>query len=179
MVAIGVFVVVRWRGRFAWWDFAVLWLLIGAGMTVGVVEDRAAKRFGFDSDALLLQETASVLGYLALPAAIVAGASVAEVTVRADRLGDPECAAAGPSALAVPDPARRPAGRGTQTVRQLLDRDPVSGGVLSYLPAVAIVIGFAVIGAVLLARVGDGSSGPVVSELGDEFGRVGFPSRWR
>jgi hypothetical protein len=174
MVAIAIFVIVRWRGRFAWWDFAVLWLLIGAGMTVGVVEDRAAKQFGFDADALLLQETASVLGYLALPAATLAGASVAEVTVRAT-------VSATRSAQRLTH-RRWPylillvilAGRAVQIVRQLLSRDPVSGGVLAYLPAVAIVIGFAVLGTVLLTLSRRRESSPIVSELGDEFGHVGF-----
>ena len=174
MVAVVVFTIVRWRGRFAWWDFAVLWLLIGIGMTVGVAEGRAAKRFGFNSDVLLLQETASVLGYLALPAATLAGASVAEVTVRAT-------VSATRSAQRLTH-RRWPyvillvilAGRAVQVVRQVLNRDPVSGGVLSYLPAAAIVLGFAVLGTVLLALSRRRETSPVVSELGDEFGHVGF-----
>ena len=73
----------RWRRRFAWWEFAVVWALVGAAMAIGVGAARQAKRFGFDVTAQLLQQTAWTFGYLALPAAILAGAAVAEVTVRA------------------------------------------------------------------------------------------------
>ena len=83
MVGLVVFVILRWRRRFAWWEFVVVWALVGGAMVVGVGGAREAKRFGFELVPQLLQQTASLLGYLALPAAIVAGAAVAEMTVRA------------------------------------------------------------------------------------------------
>jgi hypothetical protein len=82
MIAMLVLVIVRWRRPFAWWEFAATWTLIGTSMTVGVAESRSAKSFGFDFDVQLLQQTADLLGFLALPAAMVAGAAVAEIVVR-------------------------------------------------------------------------------------------------
>jgi hypothetical protein len=83
MAAMLLLVIIRWRCRFAWWEFAVMWALVGLGMTIGLAETREAKIYGSDLNPLNLQQTAAVLGYLALPAATLAGASVAEVTVRA------------------------------------------------------------------------------------------------
>ena len=83
MAGVIVLVIIRWRRRFAWWEFAACWALIGLGMTVGVAETRYAKSFGTDFNPLNLQQTAAFLGYLVLPAATLAGASVAEITVRA------------------------------------------------------------------------------------------------
>ncbi len=107
-------------------------------MTVGVVESRSAKSFGFDFNVQLLQQTAGLLGFLALPAAMVAGAAVAEIVVRgtvsavrqAQRLAHrrwPYVILAAVCLL-----------RGVQAVRQFLNRDPVSQGMLAYIPAVAI-----------------------------------------
>jgi hypothetical protein len=101
MLAMLVFVITRWRRRFAWWEFAVMWVLIGLSMTIGVAETREAKNFGQDFNPLNLQQTASLLGYLALPAATLAGASVADVTVRGHRFGDTERAAACQAKVAV------------------------------------------------------------------------------
>ena len=83
MTALLALVIIRWRRGFVWWEFAAMWALIGLGMTIGVAETREAKIYGADLSPLNLQQTAAVLGYLALPAATLAGASVAEVTVRA------------------------------------------------------------------------------------------------
>ena len=60
-----------------------MWALVGLAMAIGLAETREAKIYGSDLNPLNLQQTAAVLGYLALPAATLAGASVAEVTVRA------------------------------------------------------------------------------------------------
>ena len=144
MITMVVLVIVRWRKPFAWWEFAATWTLIGASMTIGVVESRSAKSFGFDFNVQLLQQTAGLLGFLALPAAMVAGAAVADIVVRAtvsavrqaQRLAHrrwPYVILAAVCLL-----------RGIQAVRQFLNRDPVTQGLLAYIPAVAILIGFAV-----------------------------------
>ena len=64
--------------------------------------------------------------------------------------------------------------RGFQAVREWLGRDPVSQGLVAYVPALAIMAGFAAIGAVVLRLCRRTGSRPVVSELGDELGAVGF-----
>jgi len=174
MIALLVLVIVRWRRPFAWWEFGAAWALIGASMTVGVVESRSGKSFGFDFNVQLLQQTAGLLGFLALPAAMVAGAAVAEIVVggtvsavrQAQRLAHrrwPYLILAAVCLL-----------RGLQAVRQYLNRDPVTQGMLAYIPAVAIVIGFAVIGIVVLRISRKHAAEPTVSELGDHLGAVGF-----
>jgi hypothetical protein len=174
MVAMLALVIIRWRRGFAWWEFAVMWVLIGMGMTIGVAETREAKIYGSDLNPLNLQQTAAVLGYLALPAAMLAGASVAEITVRAT--------------VAATQNAQRFAKQGwpylilvvvlcirlIQCVWLIAQRDPVVEGLASLLWASALVTAFAVVGLVLLRLSWRRNASPVVSELGDELGRVGF-----
>jgi hypothetical protein len=174
MTALLVLVIIRWRRGFAWWEFAIVWALVGSVMTIGVAETREAKIYGSDLNPLNLQQTAAALGYLALPAATLAGASVAEVTVRAT--------------VAATQNAQRFAKQGwpylilvvvlcirlVQCVWLIAQRDPVVEGLTSLLWASALVAAFAVVGLVLLRLSRHRNSTPVVSALGDELGRVGF-----
>ncbi len=109
MLALVVLVILRWRRPFAWWEFAVIWALVGGAMAVGVGEAREAKRFGFEVSTQLLQQTAALLGYLALPAAIVAGAAVAEITVRATVAATRTATRLAPRRWPFVDPGRRAA----------------------------------------------------------------------
>jgi hypothetical protein len=174
MTAMLVLVIIRWRRGFAWWEFAAFWALIGLGMTIGVAETREAKIYGSDLNPLNLQQTAAVLGYLALPAATLAGASVAEVTVRAT-------AAATQNAQRFAKPGWPYlilvvilCIRVIQCVWLIAQRDPVVDGLTSLLWACALVTAFALVGLVLLRLSRRREAAPVVSELGDELGRVGF-----
>jgi hypothetical protein len=174
MATMLLLVIIRWRRGFAWWEFAAMWALVGLGMTIGVAETREAKLYGSDLNPLNLQQTAAVLGYLALPAATLAGASVAEITVRAT--------------VAATQNAQRFAKQGwpylilivvicirmTQGVWLIAQRDPVVEGLTSLLWASALVAAFAVIGLIVLRLSRQRQAIPVVSELGDELGRVGF-----
>jgi hypothetical protein len=174
MLAVLVLAIIRWRRGFAWWEFAAFWALIGLGMAVGVAETREAKIYGSDLNPLNLQQTAAVLGYLALPAATLAGASVAEVTVRAT--------------AAATQNAQRLAKQGwpylilvvvlcirmVQCVWLIAQRDPVVDGLTSLLWACALVTAFGLVGMVLLRLSRRRGSNPVVSQLGDELGRFGF-----
>jgi hypothetical protein len=151
-----------------------MWALVGLAMTIGVAETREAKVYGSDLNPLNLQQTAAVLGYLALPAATLAGASVAEVTVRAT--------------VAATQNAQRFAKQGwpylilivvlcvrlIQCVWLIAERDPVVEGLAALLWASALVAAFAVVGLITLRLSRRQQAAPVVSELGDELGRVGF-----
>ena len=162
MVGLVVFVILRWRRRFAWWEFAVSWALVGSAMVVGVGEAREAKRFGFEVVPQLLQQTAALLGYLALPAAIVAGAAVAEVTVRATVAATRSATRLASRRWPLVILAAVLMLRGFQVVRQWQGRDPVSQGWVAYLPALVIMAGFAAIGAVVLRlsrRTGESPGG--------------------
>ncbi|HJY44985.1 MAG TPA: hypothetical protein VJ301_10190 [Propionibacteriaceae bacterium] len=174
MVAMLLLVIIRWRRRFAWWEFAVIWALVGLGMTIGVAETREAKVYGSDLNPLNLQQTAAVLGYLALPAATFAGAAVAEVTVRAT--------------VAATQNAQRFAKQGwpylilivvlcvrlIQCIWLIAERDPVVEGLTALLWASTLVAAFAVVGLIMLRLSRRQQAVPVVSGLGDELGRVGF-----
>jgi hypothetical protein len=174
MVALLALVILRWRRSFAWWEFAVMWALIGLTTTIGVAETREAKIFGQDFNPLHLQQTAALLGYLALPAATLAGASVAEVSVRAT--------------VSATQNAQRLATRSwpyvilavvvgirlAQGSWQIVQRDPVVEGLTALLWAGALVAAFVLIGFVVLRLSGRRGFGPAVSELGDELGRMGF-----
>lgn len=76
------FVIVRWRRPFAWWDFAVIWVLVGTVLSLGMVMSRATRGMTNDISAQLLQSVAATLGTFVLPAAMSAGAATAEITVR-------------------------------------------------------------------------------------------------
>ena len=174
MVALLVIVIIRWRRSFAWWEFAVMWALIGLAMTVGVAETREGKIYGADFNPLNLQQTAAFLGYLALPAATLAGASVAEITVRATVSATENAQRLARRAWPYVILAVVVAVRLAQGAWQISQRDPVVEGLTALLWASALVTAFAVVGLVVLRLSRRRESSPVVSELGDELSRIGF-----
>jgi hypothetical protein len=174
MAGVITLVIIRWRRRFAWWEFAAFWVLIGLGMTVGVAETRYAKTFGTDFNPLSLQQTAAFLGYLVLPAATLAGASVAEITVRATVSATENAQRLTQRAWPYLILAVVIAARVAQALWQIAHRDPVVHGWLALLWAGVLVFTFGLVGVVLLRICRRRGSLPVVSELSDELGRVGF-----
>ena len=174
MAGVITLVIIRWRRRFAWWEFAAFWVLIGLGMTVGVAETRYAKTFGTDFNPLNLQQTAAFLGYLVLPAATLAGASVAEITVRATVSATENAQRLTQRAWPYLILAVVIAARVAQALWQIAHRDPVVHGWLALLWAGVLVFAFGLVGVVLLRICRRRGSLPVVSELSDELGRVGF-----
>ena len=174
MAGVITLVIIRWRRRFAWWEFAAFWVLIGLGMTVGVAETRYAKTFGTDFNPLNLQQTAAFLGYLVLPAATLAGASVAEITVRATVSATENAQRLTQRAWPYLILAVVIAARVAQALWQIAHRDPVVHGWLALLWAGVLVFTFGLVGVVLLRICRRRGSLPVVSELSDELGRVGF-----
>jgi hypothetical protein len=175
MVPLLVLVILRWRRSFVWWEFAVMWALIGLTMTIGVTETREAKIFGQDFNPLNLQQTAALLGYLALPAATLAGASVAEVTVRATVSATQNAQRLARRAWPYLILAVVVGIRLAQGGWQIAQRDPVVEGLTALLWASALVAAFVLVGVVLLRLARQRQSAPVVSEMGDELGRIGFP----
>ena len=172
-----VLVVVRSRRTFAWWELAVVWATSGACVVVGLFENRYAVGFGYDQVPVLLQYLAGVLGYLVLPTALVAGASVAEVCLRltvaatgqAQRLARRWVPYAVLGVVLVV--------RGVQVGRQLVARDPVLQGWDVVVPTLVLVGLLALVGAGVLAvsRRRPGHEPVAVDELGDELTAVGLP----
>ena len=175
LAALVVLVVVRSRRAFAWWEFATCWAVAGAVLVVGLVENRYSLDLGSDQVPLLLQHLASVLGYLVLPTAMVAGASVAEVCVRLT--------------LAVTDQAQRlarrrvpygvlgvvGAARGVQVGRQLATHDPVTQGWSVVAWSVVLTALLAGVGVGLLALARRHGGRVSVDGLGDELTGVALP----
>ena len=174
MTCVIILVIIRWRRQFAWWEFAAFWALIGLGMTVGVAETRYAKAFGTDFNPLNLQQTAAFLGYLVLPAAALAGASVAEITVRATVSATENAQRLTRRTWPYLILAVVIGVRAAQAGWQIAHRDPVVHGWTALLWAGLLVFAFGLVGVVLLRICRRRDSYPVVSELSDELGRVGF-----
>ena len=72
----------RWWGRFAWWEFPVVAVLIAAATQVPLITSGVRSwQFGYDGRATLFILVAGALAMLALPTLFAAGASLAEVSV--------------------------------------------------------------------------------------------------
>ena len=175
LVGLVVLVVVRARRAFAWWELAVVWAVCGACVVVGLLENRYSLSFGADQVPLLLQYLASALGFLVLPTAVVAGASVAEVCLRitvaatgqAQRLARRWVPYAVLGAVLVV--------RGVQVGRQLAERDPVTQGSDVVVPSLVLVGLLAAVGAGVLAVARRRHATVSVDGLGDELTSVGLP----
>jgi len=170
-----VLVVVRARRPFAWWELGAVWAISGACLVVGLLENRYSIDFGSDQVPLLLQYLASILGYLVLPTAMVAGAAVAEVCLRLPVSATEQAqrvarhwvpyAVLGVVVLA----------RGVQVGRQLLSLDPVRQGWDVVVPSLVLVGLLAAVGAGLLAVARRRSARVDVDGLGDELTAVALP----
>jgi hypothetical protein len=175
LVALVVLVAVRSRRPFAWWELGAVWTIIAGCLVVGLVENHYSTGFGADEVPLLLQYLASILGYLVLPTAMVAGASVAEVCLRltvaatqqAQRLARHwvPYAALGVVVLA----------RGVQVGRQLAVLDPVTQGWDVVVPSLLLVVLLAGVGVGLLVVARRRVTRADVDELGDELTAVALP----
>lgn len=84
IVALVVFVILRWRRAFAWWEFGVVWVLQASAVVLGIVVlNRTSAPLGYDFVPTYVLSTVTFLGPVAIPAAVAAGLSVAEITVSA------------------------------------------------------------------------------------------------
>ena len=84
MLGLVALVVVRWRREFAWWEFPLVWLLLAGAVVAGIVAlSRSSGPLGYDLVPAYLRSTVVLLIPVALPAAVAAGLSVAEITVSA------------------------------------------------------------------------------------------------
>lgn len=174
MVALLVFVILRWRRRFAWWEFAVVWGLVGAATVVGVFTQRFSRTFGYDFTPQLLQQTAAILGTLALPAATLAGAAVAEIAVRATVSATRTAQRLSHRRWPYVILAVVLAARLAQIGWLLAHRDAVTGGWPTAITALVLTLAFTgvAVGVRWLGRAHP--EPPSVSTLSDELGRVGF-----
>ncbi|MFC7623629.1 hypothetical protein [Microlunatus sp. GCM10028923] len=184
-VAMIVFSVLRWRGRFRWWEFPVVLGLIGTLVLTTLVANRYAQSFGFEFAPAMVQQSLATIGFLATPAAMVAGVAVAEIAInltivvtgRVQRLAAPLTG----------QPHRRAWGalpylilvgllliRLGQSVLELRDLDPVAQGLPAVVLAVLVVAAVGGLGWLTL-RLARGRGEIAVGDLPDELSAVGLP----
>ncbi len=77
-----VFVALRGRRAFAWWEFVAIALLVSITFAVSItVVASSSLSYGFDFVPIMVSLVLLTIGQLAVPAAIAAGAAVAELAV--------------------------------------------------------------------------------------------------
>ncbi len=175
IVILLVFWIVRGRRSFAWWEFPVLLGVFGTGIavTLGTLSLNA-RNLGFEITPLLLEQTASLLAFLVLPAALVAGAAVAEITVAATvgatRQAQQFAQHRWPYVLL----GLLVLLRLIQTGGQLADLDPVEEGWLAIVPALGIAAAFGGL-SWLLTKISRDAGEVRIDALPDDLARVGIP----
>jgi hypothetical protein len=175
LAALVVLVVLRSRRGFRWWELGVVWALVAAGLVIGLVENRYSTDFGSDQVPVFLQYLAQSLGTLVLPTAMVAGAAVAEVSVRLTVAGTEQAQRLARHWVPYAVLGLVVAVRGVQVARQVAGLDPVLQGwdvVVASLVLVGLLAGVGV-GLLRLAR--RSGTQPDVDGLGDELGAVALP----
>lgn len=81
-VALGALMVLRWRTRFAWWEFVVTLVVIGTALYAGAtVHGVPFENPTYDRTLGNLVLMAALLSLLATPAMLMAGAAFGELTV--------------------------------------------------------------------------------------------------
>lgn len=85
-IALIAFTVVRRRSRFAWWEFAAVFALLGVSVAIAIGGSAAQSAvFGIDVVPTAVAIIMTAIGQLAVPAALAAGVVVAQVAVTASR----------------------------------------------------------------------------------------------
>lgn len=177
MGTVGTLLVLRAARRrrvLAWWEFPLVLGLIGLVLAVCTHDYAVMERErGFRWIPLFLDQTASLLTYLVLPAAFAAGAAVAEIAV-------------GLTTVATRTAQRAASGRWPYVVLAVLVLlrlvqetvrlgrvDPVDAGWYAFLPAIGLVLAFGALGWTV-SRLSPVHEVPVGS-LPDDLGRIGVP----
>lgn len=83
LLTLMVLMVVRWRARFAWWEFVVTTLALGGAVFFPMVGSPTSRAMNNDWRALVAEGGLITIGSLAIPALLVAGAALAQIAVTA------------------------------------------------------------------------------------------------
>lgn len=171
VLTVVVLMVARGRRELAWWEFPLVWGLIGLVLAFCALDlGRMGRQLGFRMAPVFVDQTMSLLTYIVLPAAFAAGAAVAEIAVGV--------------AMATTKVTQRQSGgrwpyvvlgvvvvlRLAQEAVRLGDFDPVNSGWLAMLPAITLVAAFAGFGW-LVSRLTP-VDGVAVGELPDGLSRI-------
>lgn len=82
-----VMLVVRWRARYAWWEFVVIGAALGSALFLPTLLSGRVRSVELDWRATALAGALQTLTTLALPALLVAGAALAQIAVTASFAG--------------------------------------------------------------------------------------------
>lgn len=172
MVTFGL---LRGRRAYAWWEFPVIMGLIGSAVAIGLIGiGTTARRLGFEFAPAILQQTATIVGYVAIPAALAAGAAVAEITVATTLVATRQAQRLAHRSWPYVILAVVVAARLAQGGWELGHFDRVRQGWLAVIPA--LVIAAVLFGWIrLLMRAARPAGRVAVSDLPDELGRIGLP----
>ena len=174
ILVVVVLLIVRRRRGLGWWEFPLVFGLIGFVLALCLLDfARSERLLGFRLAPIFVDQTISLLAFLVLPAAFAAGAAVAEIavglTVVAARAAQRQSAGRWPYVVLAAVVVLRLA----QEVRRLIGLDPVNSGWIALLPAVGLVAAFAGLGWLIsrLAPLGD----VPVAALPDDLSRIAVP----
>lgn len=177
IIGVVVFVVVRARKPYAWWEFPVLFTAIGASVGIGLgVLGAGATSLGFDFAPVLLQQTMTLLVFLVLPAALSAGAAVAEIAVSATLVATRQAQRLARGRVPYVVFAVVLLARLAQSGWQVRGLDPVSQGPAAFAYSALVVLALVLVAVGLRGLAPAGVREPVVvSQLPEVLGRIGLP----
>src|SRR5690606_26889910 len=183
--ALLIFTVLRWPRAFRWWEFPVALGLFGPVVLATVITSGYRRSFGFELTPALVQQTLATVGFLAIPAAMVAGVAVAELAInatlvltrRVQRLTDP--ATRRPSRAVALLPYLILGAlvliRVGQSITEIIDLDPVSQGPATF-GVVALALALLAGLGVLVLRIGRRHAAEVrIGLLPEHLAAVGLP----
>ncbi len=186
-IALIVFSIVRWPRPFRWWEFLVVLGLFGLVVLDTLLAGGDARSFGFEFAPMMVQQTLTTIGFLAIPAAMVAGVAVAEIAInltlaatrRVQRLTEP----AGPQDPRTPMLSRLPylilvvlvLLRLVQSIIELIGLDPVRQGWPAFAIAGLALLLIAGLGRLVLRLGRRHRTEPRIAGLPDELSTVGLP----
>lgn len=176
LAALAVFVLVRMRAPFGWWEFPVLVGLVATPLVAGLVQlGQRSRVLGFEFTPAYLRQALGLSAALVLPLFVAAGFAVANlavgITLATVRQADRWPGRSWPYAALAVVVACRAVQTGWELSRGRLAGD----GWPTFLPALAVAtaLGLVVVGLRVLGRGRDQAAD--LTALGDAAGRIAVP----
>ncbi|WP_152360662.1 hypothetical protein [Microlunatus speluncae] len=185
-LALIIFSIVRWPRAFRWWEFLITLGLFGTVVLDTLLVGGYARSFGFEFAPMMVQQTLTTIGFLAIPAAMVAGVAVAEIAInltlattrRVQRLTE-----SAPRDRPGTWLARLPylilivlvLVRLAQSITELIGLDPVRQGWPAFVVAGVALLLIAGLGRLVLRWGRRHEAGTKIAGLPDELSAVGLP----
>ncbi len=187
-IALIIFSILRWPRAFRWWEFLVVLGLFGTVVLDTLLVGGYARSFGFEFAPMMVQQTLTTIGFLAIPAAMVAGVAVAEIAINLTLAATRQV-----QRLTESPPAdARPASawrrrlpylilvvlillRLVQSIMELVGLDPVRQGWPAFVVAGLALLLIGGLGRLVLRLGRRHRSEPKIAGLPDDLSAVGMP----